>query len=116
LSGFAGLLTYRYLNLYSYGFREASLKIRNYTDLIRYDREENFMDIVIRKENLHENIAGSAEKLGMERSRIVECLAHGAANLNASNRKEYAWYYDEKSKNLVAGKEQLVIDKYSYVF
>jgi hypothetical protein len=116
LSRFAGLLTYRYLNLYTYHIEKAIPEYRNFDEMVMHDKKNNFMDIIIRKNRLQTDLFENTDKLGININLLKQALIDSNFDKNDSNRKEYTWYYDDKSIHLVGEKEKLIIEKYGYCF
>ena len=56
MASFAGFLTYRYIKLYTYGGKKYAKKIGSLFELIKINKSRNFIDIIIKTENLHRNI------------------------------------------------------------
>lgn len=116
LSSFAGLLTYRYLLLYTSGFKKALPQIRDFESLQQFDQSSNFMDIVIRNESIESDLRAHAPRLGIGAPELEEVLKAHAPKSNASQRKGYGFYYDEESRELVRSRERLIVERYGYGF
>ncbi len=116
ISGFAGLLTFRYLKIYNYNFHLESESILNYNKLIEFDRKNNFIDIMIRTENLHGGLLENASKMGIPFQEIEDSIDRIKEKTNQSARKFYQYYYDEETTELVREKERFIIEKYDYKF
>lgn len=115
ISKFAGFFTYRYLRLYTYNHKFDLIK--SYQDLVNYDNNENFMDIILRNENLDENIIDISEKLGFTKNELKTILSKNKSKTNVSKRSHnYRTYYSNRSVELVEKYEKFIIDKYNYTF
>ena len=116
LSDFAGLLTYRYLKLFTYNFHVNLRDIVDYENLEDFDKKNNFIDMVIKTENLNESLIENASKMGIPTQEIIDILKHFNDRTNASERNDYRQYYDGETKELVKEKERFIIEKYNYNF
>ncbi|MBV9961194.1 MAG: hypothetical protein JO072_03010 [Parafilimonas sp.] len=109
-----GLLTYRYLGLYSYNFKKQRKVISSYQEVFEFDKQNNFLDFYIRNENLESDFSLLMNKLGIETG-----FAQQISNIpktNSSVRKNYKEYYDQELMELVNEKERLIIEKHNYKF
>jgi hypothetical protein len=114
-SQFSGLLTHRYLKLYSH--RKDFKNIDSAKKLVEYDRNENFMDHIIRNEHLEKDLIQLANKMNYDKDRLQEILNQNQQRTNKSNRKrDYRSYYNQESAELVAKYESYLIKKYDYNF
>lgn len=115
MSKFSGLLTYRYLKLYTY--RKQFTNIDSEYKLEKYDIEENFMDFIIKNENINEALIELADKLDYNIDALSKILGENQEKTNKSNRnRDYRPYYDDKSISLVAKYDNYIINKYNYRF
>lgn len=115
LSQYAGLLTYRYLKLYTYKNRFDA--IGSQEELREYDEAQNFMDVMIRNESLHEDLLEASVALGFNEEELAEILKGYQDKTNTSSRdSDYRKYYSDISVALVENKEKLIIDKHGYRF
>lgn len=115
MSEFAGFLTYRYLRLYTY--RRQFNNIDSEVRLEEYDVEENFMDFIIRTENLNDDLMQLASKLGYNMETVNNILDESKERSNSSNRnRDYRPYYSDQSISLVSKYESYIIKKYDYSF
>ena len=113
ISKFSGLLTYRYLKLYTHNFDK---NIANYIDLLEFDKENNFIDIIIKKENLYNALLESSSKMDISNDEMQKALGKYKNKTNRSERKDYQFYYNQDSIELVRKYEKLIIEKYGYKF
>jgi len=115
ISKFSGFLTYRYLKLYTY--RNTFDNIRSLKDLKIYDSNENFMNVIIRNETLHEDLYENAKTLNFTPEKLTAVLEGYKEKTNRSKRNEdYRIYYTDESVNLVEEYENLIVEKYNYQF
>ena len=115
LSEFSGLLTYRYVKLYT--ATPKLDRIRSYEELKSYDSKENFINEIIKKETLLEDIERLAERLQFKQEKLIRIINQINSKPNASIReKDYRKYYTDESISMVKKYEKLIIDKYQYTF
>ncbi len=108
----AGLLTYRYINLFC---KHVPATITSVNDLDAYARKNCFVDHFIRMENLEEDFISVLELCGThlsETQRLSICSENKTNT--SSHRKETAHYYNDETIKLVQEKEKLIIDKFVY--
>jgi hypothetical protein len=109
-----GFMTYGYLQLYTYQFEKNIKTLQIFQHIKEFDRANNFIDHFIYMENLENNFRSLMIKTG-----IPENITDGVLKIpktNSSLRKHYRDYYDEKTRELVREKEQLIIEKHNYEF
>lgn len=109
-----GLLTYRYLHLYSFNFDQNIATIKNQEDVASYDLNNNFISHFIRNENLESDFRQLMQKAGVNNEVFEDAM--NIPKTNASRRTSYAAYYDDLSCKLVAAQEQYIIQKHGYHF
>jgi hypothetical protein len=115
MSNFAGLLTYRYLNLYTY--RKNFENIDSNQKLEQYDIEENFMNFIIRNESLEEDLIEVGEQLEWNMDVLNSILNANQKRTNNSKRnRDYKHYYNDQSISLVSKYDDFLIKKYGYSF
>ncbi len=115
LSEFSGLLTFRYLRLYTY--RKNFKNIDSRVKLKEYDINENFMDFTIKNERINEDLITLAKKIHFEEKKLISILKNYTGRINKSSReRDYRKYYNDKSISLVEKYEQFIVDKYNYQF
>lgn len=115
ISNFSGLLTYRYLNLFTY--KNTPKSIKSFSELIEYDKENNFMDIIIKNEAINDGITKLAKELNYQTSNVNDILNKYQNRTNASIRdRNYRAYYTEDSIKLIEDYEKFIINKYNYSF
>ncbi len=115
MSDFAGFFTWRYLRLYTY--RRKFLSIHSKEELLDYDRNENFMGLIIRNEALDDGIIELAKKIDFDLDKLNKILSKYQERTNKSERiRDYRKYYNDKSISLVSQYDSLIIEKYNYKF
>ena len=115
-SKFAGLMSFRYLNLYCLYSPKAISSLSSYEQLLEYDSKNNFMNHVIRLENINSEMLKISHVFGLKKEEMAIQLKKHAKPLNKSKHLEYNEYYTEKLKELVMIREKFIIHKYKYVF
>lgn len=113
-----GLMTYRCLKLFT------RLRANLYKDpalaspegVRRALDEQRLVSYVIRNEHLEKDLLEALESAGCEvsaeeRSALFEARQH---KTNTSSRLPASHYYDRETLELVADREQLIIEKYGY--
>ncbi len=112
LSEFSGYMSFRYLNLFCDG-RMRSIKTPE--QAIAYDRERNYIDHFIRTECLERDFIDTLQRCGVALSESQISRVHSGGKTNASSRSRPAsYYYDPATLDLVARREQLIIDRFGY--
>lgn len=111
---FCGLMTYRYLRLYDYDFEKEKNNINNYEELIFFDNKKNMLNMVLRTEHLEEDFKTLMLKIDIPLSEIQTVL--NLPKTNTSKRQNYHNYYNEETKELVAQRDKLIIEKYNYSY
>ncbi|HEX6293464.1 MAG TPA: hypothetical protein VFZ66_30060 [Herpetosiphonaceae bacterium] len=118
ISSFAGLLTFRYIYLYSRDIRELAQQpdlIRNLDDLRAFDRQNNVLDAIIRNEQLEDDLIDVLRQCGVNLTEAQIHAIRSAKKTNTSSRKRgVEYYYDRETLELVRSKDQFIIDKHGY--
>lgn len=116
LAGRIGLLTYRYLQLFCRDPRPSRLRrLRTYEDLAAFEREACFIDAFVRNENLEADLAAALEKAGIAIDEHHKGILAARGRTNASSRSRAAgYYYDAATRDLVADRERLIVDRFQY--
>lgn len=113
-----GLITYRYLKLFTHLddalYSDRTLSTFEGVKLAFEDKR--LVNYIIRNENLEEELLEAIalagyELSGQDRDRV---LAAHADKTNASKRRSAAYYYDEETLSMVAEREQLIIESHGY--
>lgn len=113
-----GLMTYRYMKLFS------DLGARLYSDprmgspdeAMKLFEEARLVQYVILNEQLEEDLVAALEASGYSLSdaQREQVFAAKSSKTNTSHRLPASHYYDERSRDLVASREQLVIRAHGY--
>ncbi|MEL6870163.1 MAG: hypothetical protein AAFO81_10225 [Pseudomonadota bacterium] len=118
VSQHSGLMTYRYLKLFTdLGDALYSDPRLGTTQGMRSTLEERFLlNHCIRSESLEPDLVEAITNAGYElsdtqRSAILES---GKQKVNASKRNTTGFYYDAQTRDLVAEREQLIIEQHRY--
>ncbi len=115
LFDFSGLLTFRYAKLYT--TREGFDSIDSKPAIKLYDKEKNFMDLIIRNESLNEGIKEIAKRTNFDLEALIPIFKKYEMRTNKSSRnRDHRYYYDPKSIELVEEYESLIVNKYNYKF
>jgi len=113
IARFAGLLSYRYINLFC---RHSPAQITSIKDLISYEKTNCFINYFIRTEHLEDDFVTALESCGIHISKSQASTIYSAEKTNTSSRRnETAYFYDNETLKLVSEREQIIIDKFSYL-
>jgi hypothetical protein len=117
VSRHAGLLTYRYLRLFTTGdgiYRD--VRLQNLKGLSAFDREFNITRGMIRTESLEEDFIKILEEAGYSFSeeQLDEIRDPPEGRTNISQRKPALFYHDDETIELIAERDKYLIEKYQY--
>jgi len=115
-SKYYGLLTYRYLSLYTYNFNLEQDRMKSYNDVISFDKKDNFLDLIIQTENIEETLLNNSKLVGSDRKEISSIIEKFKTKRNQSSHSSIEEYYTPETIDLVYRKEKFIIDKYDYKF
>ncbi len=108
-----GLMTYRFLKLYTAHdrWRSARRRIANYDRLLAYWQESSILDRTIFTETLNEDLREFLKEV-----RITPGLPDlkSLERTNPSQHRRWQDYYDTKSCALVQREERFIIDQFNY--
>lgn len=117
LSRVAGLFSFRYLSLFCTKVRGAK-KLRSLSiddEIKNYEAEFCFIDRFIHLESLEADLFRVLEDFAGGVSDKTKSEVLSRKKSNASSRIHGAeYYYDQKSADLIAAREKLIIDKFGY--
>ena len=118
LSKHAGLLTFRYLRLYTPGnsiFTDR--RLAQPETLVEFDRELNITHGMIRTESLEEDFVTVVQAAGLRLSvaERQELLGKNVARTNKSERRQAHNYYDDETIELIQQRDAYIIRKYGYL-
>lgn len=120
---FAGLMTYRYCVFFTKGFlsKEAANFIQDLSSLKEFEKQNTILNGVVRVEYLEQDLLTAISQAGYKIDRKIESVINTnnkifdkVKKINASNHNHTAHYYDEETIQIIAEKEKLIIEKYSY--
>jgi len=117
LNRFAGLLTYRYLKLFTCKVGELDLltSVSTPVQLAEHDIARNFIDHFIRNEHLEADLLAALHRMPLDIPPAFAARLNAAPRTNTSSKKHAtAYYYDAGTERLVAERERLIIDKFGY--
>ena len=116
----AGLLSFRYLRLYSSDLSAVTSPDRfdSVESIKDFDQQTNVLDGIIRTESLEEDLLAvlAAADYRLTRTQRDHILAGKSEKANTSKRRDVSYYYDDASIELVRNKERMLIEKYGYSF
>lgn len=117
LSKVAGLMTFRYLKLFSIRKAENSQLqgLSTQSEIEVWDAEHTFVDAFIRNESLEADIFRIFDEhdIALSSEKRAHILTLQKTNTSSRNR-DFASYYDPATVELVAKREQLIINKFAY--
>lgn len=113
-----GLLTYRYMKLFTNLGKVlySDEQLSTLSGLTRNWKQYAFVDHIIRNEQLENDLLDGLRRAGVTPSREQENLLISARNnkINKSERRETSHYYDKETIELVSRRETLIIERHSY--
>ena len=119
ISKHSGLLTYRYMKLYSdsiASFYDRTSELETYSAMCDFDKKHNMLKSIIRTENLEDDlidaIRSGGYQLDSEQTRHINSAKLNKANTSLHHGRSY--YYDEETIELVRSREKLIIEKHGY--
>lgn len=116
LSLFAGLYTYRYCYLFHDSVSHLlDGGIRNLQQLIEADREHNIVKHFIRMEQINRDLLDMLAKSGTRVEADFGSRIRSLERTNPSSRKkDFSYYYDEKTADLVISRDAFLLKKHNY--
>lgn len=118
MSRYAGLMSYRYIKLFS---RDISALFspsfpRTPEELREFDAGQNALDTTIRAENLEDDLLSALERAGYHLSleKVEQIRTAYLWKTNRSTHKRSSYYYDRETSELVRERELLIVGKYGY--
>ncbi|MDA8693212.1 hypothetical protein N9L92_04050 [Saprospiraceae bacterium] len=82
-----GFLTYRYILLFTYDAKAVLPKLKSYQALCDHDTENNFIDIMIRNESIHNDLIDNADAIGCQIQDLESKFKKFKKNRNKSERE-----------------------------
>lgn len=117
LSKVAGLMTFRYLRLFSTraGEERRLNRLSSQSAIETWDAERTFVDAFIRTEALEADTLRILDDHGLSPSDENRAAILAIPKTNTSSRRRvYETYYDPATAALVAEREKLIIDRFGY--
>jgi hypothetical protein len=116
LCRFAGLYTFRYCWLFHRIVEHLyDGSINNQKDLSRIDKKQNIIQHMLRTEKLTDGILELLERAGINVDRETRKKIMEMNRTNPSSRlKDTAFYYDQRTADLVRERDALIVEKYDY--
>jgi hypothetical protein len=112
-----GLLTFEYLKLFSPDFIKESKSLDSYDKLVNYDRDNNFMDCILRNEKLRDDLLKNYKYYADSEEIVEKAISNRPKRSKTATKKKPAHlFYDEELKNFVYEKDKFIFDKYGYTF
>lgn len=108
----AGLMTYRYFNLYVRGANEMPVTIGTQEGLRAFEASNSFVQHVIRHDSLTEDLVKALERSGIALSDEQRKMIYDTKASGRPSRIER--FYDEASVDLVARREKFIIERFGY--
>ncbi len=118
LANFAGIMTYRYCDLYFNWsiWSGARQTVTTLDQLSALDTRACLLDYMIRTEYLESDLLAALDLAGYSLDTAIKQDIHGASKSNTSSHRPYREYYDDYSISLVANHEAFIIKKHGYSF
>lgn len=118
MSRFAGLLTYRYMKIFSSRKGElGSLRaVSTPGQLMEYEKANCFIDYFIRNENLESDLLKALQFTKFEVPPQVAAGMKSRPKTNTSSKKHGPrYYYDAETEKLVGDRDRLIVEKFGYL-
>jgi hypothetical protein len=118
LNRFAGLLTYRYMKIFTCkkGEADALQAISTPEQLVEHERKNGFIDYFIRNERLEADLLDALKFTRIEVPDEAAAKMQSRPRTNTSSKKHGpGYYYDAETEKLVGDRDRLIIDKFGYV-
>ncbi len=118
LSRFAGLLTYRYMKLFTCkkGELAALRSVSTPEQLVEHEMGNCFIDHFIRNEKLESDLLDALKFTGAEVSQETASKIESRPKTNTSSKKHGPrYYYDAETEKLVGDRDRFIIDKFGYL-
>jgi hypothetical protein len=118
LNRFAGLMTYRYMRLFT--CRKGELDtLRNVSTpdrLVEHERRNCFVDHFIRNEHLEADLLDglALAKIPLPRQAAAGLQKRPRTNTSSTKRGS-GYYYDAETEKLVGDRERFIVEKFGYV-
>lgn len=116
LSEFAGFYTYRYCWLFHRTVEHLyDGSVHDQETLLEADRKLNIIQHMLKTEKLTDGILGLLETAGIniDPSSRKEIVSMNRTN-PSTRKKDYSFYYDRATSELVGNRDALIVNKYGY--
>jgi hypothetical protein len=115
---FLGFFSYRYCKLHLAGFNtwRGRTILRSYALLQRWADHADLVDFMVRNEYLCEDLIAALDNIGQGLSDSMRDRIRSAAPSNTSDHKDWRWYYDDQTRDLVARRDRFIIERHGYTF
>ena len=116
LSRFAGFYTYRYCYLFHRTLEHLyDGTIHNGGTLLEADTKLNIIQCMLQTEKLTDGVLELFESAGINLDRDLRVKIVKLDRTNPSTRnKDYSFYYNKETSDLVGQRDALIVEKYSY--
>jgi hypothetical protein len=108
----AGLMTYRYFNLYVRGTAQMPVTVGTQEGLRAFEAQNSIVQHVIRQDSLTEDLVKALERSGIALSDEQRKMIYDTKASGRPARIER--FYDEASMDLVARREKFFIERFGY--
>ncbi len=118
LNRFAGLLTYRYMKIFTCkkGEIDALRAVSTPEQLIEHERKNGFIDYFIRNERLESDLLDALKFTQTEIPHDASARLTSRPRTNTSSKKHGpGYYYDAGTEKLVGDRDRFIIEKFGYV-
>lgn len=118
LNRFAGLLTYRYMRLFT--CRKNQLgelrAVSTPEQLVAHERQHCFIDRFIRNEHLEADLVEALRAANVDiPPRIALELMERPKTNTSSKKRGPQYYYDEQTEKLVGDRDRFIVEKFGYL-
>ncbi len=117
MNRFAGLLTYRYMRLFTCRKNDLG-KLRSVTSpdqLSDHERKHCFIDYFIRNESLEKDLLEALTLADITLPPQVSSSLTARPKTNTSSKKRTArYYYDDETEKLVGNRDSFIVEKFAY--
>lgn len=118
LNRFAGLLTYRYMRLFTARKRQLGTlrKVSTPEQLAAHERQHCFINYFIRNESLETDLLRALRLADIDVPPKVaaELLARPKTNTSSKKRGPH-YYYDDETEALVGKRDRFIVEKFGYL-
>ena len=117
LNRFAGLLTYRYMKLFTCrkGELDGLRAVSTPEQLAEHERKHCFIDYFIRNERLESDLLAALEFTKSEIPREAAARVMSRPRTNISSKKRGTQhYYDAETEKLIGDRDRFIVEKFGY--